>query len=132
MRFNNCWKQKRAPKPGGCIIIVVPYAPGVGAIFRDHHKHGWIVSRKRLVDMAEEVGFEIVRTRYSIGWITPRQGPVWAFGQVIARFTNAMLNLPLMSRLLESIRLDNFAEKVKRTIIELDAVEQRKSDGSIN
>jgi len=112
---------KRALKLQGRIIIIAPNAPGMGATFWDDYKQRWIVSRKRLVDMTEEAGFEIVRIRYSIGYIALGEGPLWAFGQVVAHFTSTVLNLPLVNRLSESTRLDNFAAKVKKTIVELVA-----------
>lgn len=121
---------KKALKPDGRFLIIAPNAPGMGTTFWDDYKQGWIVSRKRLIDMAEEAGFEVVSTRYSIGWITLKGGPIWSTGRVIARMTNALLNLPVISRLLETIGLDNFSAKVKKTIFELIAVEIRKPHGT--
>ena len=120
---------KKVLKPGGRILIIAPNAPGMGATFWDDYKQGWIVSRKRLMDMADEAGLEVVSTRYSIGWITLKGGPLYAIARVAARMTNSMLNLPAVSQFLEFVGLDGLAAKVKKTIFELVAVEIRKPIG---
>lgn len=121
---------KKVLVPGGRFVIVAPNAPGMGNTFWDDYKHGWLVSRKRLMDMAEEAGFEVVSTRYSIGWITLKGGPLGAAGRVVARMANALLNLSAISRLLEAAGLDMLAAKIKKTVFELVAVEIRKPYGS--
>jgi SAM-dependent methyltransferase len=116
----------RVLKPSGRMLIVAPNMPGMGATFWIDYKHGWPVSRARLVGMAEDAGFEVASTRYSIGWITLGQGPVWALGRLIARAANAALNIPPLARLLEAVGLGALAGKIRKTIFELVAVELRK------
>jgi SAM-dependent methyltransferase len=117
---------RRVLKPGGRLVVVAPNAPGTGATFFDDYKQCWYVSRKRLCDMGEEAHFELLGYRYTIGWITLMGGIGGVFLRTIARFVNTLMNLPLISRLLEGIGLNRFSAKVKKTIFELVAVELRK------
>lgn len=117
---------RRVLKPGGRLVVVAPNAPGTGATFFDDYKQCWHVSRKRLCDMGEESHFELLGSRYTVGWITLMGGAGGVFLRTIARFTNSVLNLPLISRLLEGIGLGTFSAKVKKTIFELVAVELRR------
>lgn len=121
---------KRTLVPGGRFVVVAPNAPGTGATFWEDYKQNWPVSRKRLVDMAADAGFEVLSTRYSVGWVTLRGGFLGAALRFAARSANASLNVSFVSRLLESIKLDTFAAKVRKTIFELVAVEMEKPDGS--
>ena len=116
----------RVLRPRGRLILCSPNAPGCGQTFYDDYKHGWYVSRKRLIDMALECGYEVHRARYTIGWITMLSGPKGAIMGIAARSVMAVLNFSPMTRLLEGVGLEPLAAKVRKTLFELVVIELRK------
>lgn len=117
---------RRVLRPGGRCFVIAPNAPGMGASFHDDYKHGWVTSRRRLTDMAEDAGFEVVHTWYTIGWITFIEGPASACGGLLARTAVGFSNLHLLARTLEAIGLDGFVTVLRKTLFELVVVELRK------
>ena len=117
---------KRVLAPAGRFLVVAPNGPGMGSTFWDDYKHGWYVSRKRLVEMAGDAGLEVLSSRYSVGWATLAGGSAGAILRVGARSTNTFLNLPVVRRLVESVGLEQLSAKVRKTIFELVAIELGK------
>jgi SAM-dependent methyltransferase len=119
----------RLLKPGGSIVILAPNGPGAGRAFWNDYKHGWYVSKPRLVDMGSDAGFICADTRYTLGWVTLAKGPHIALLRLVARIVMAILNITWFSRFLDAIRLSGLVRKVQKTLLEQVLVRLTKTAG---
>ena len=117
---------RKALKPGGRLLVVAPNALGMGRTFWDDFKHGWVVTPKRLHEMAEEVGLSPGRPRYTLGWITILNGPLGVLGGLLGRSTVGTLNFGPLSRALEAVGLGELSAKVRKTVFELTVMEMTR------
>lgn len=116
--FELLLEARRVLKPGGSILVIAPNAPAAGRAFWNDYKHGWYVSKQRLVDMGSDAGLSCADSRFTWGWITLSQGPQFALLRYFSRIVMAVLNITWFSRLLEAIGLAGLVRKVQKTLLE--------------
>jgi SAM-dependent methyltransferase len=114
---------KRVLKPGGRILLIVPNYLSIKEIFFEDYKHGWITTKKRIIDMLLDCHYEIMGSRYTIGWITMRMNPLTSISRVFFSMIMGVLRINIIHRFLEAIKLDTLSNKLKKTFFELVVVE---------
>jgi len=120
---------KRVLKPGGKILMIVPNYLTLKAIFFEDYKHGWVTTKKRMVDMLSDCHYDVLGHRYTIGWITMRMNPFTGFLRFVTYIALVFLRCSLVERLLEVTKLSTISNKVKKTVFELIVIEaQHRKD----
>jgi SAM-dependent methyltransferase len=114
---------KRVLKRNGRVLLVVPNYLSLKTIFFEDYKHGWVTTKKRMIDMLQECNFEIRSCRYTIGWITMRMNPLTAILRFGISAVFAILRLHFIDRFLETIKMAGFSNKFKKTVFELIVIE---------
>jgi len=114
---------RRVLKPNGKILLIVPNYLSLKEIFFEDYKHGWITTKKRLMDMLLDCHYEILGFRYTIGWITMRMNPLTAFLRFGISIVFAILRLNMVERSMEFFKLDVLGNKIKKTFFELIVIE---------
>ena len=120
---------RRILRPGGKILLIVPNYLSQKEIFFEDYKHGWITSKKRLVDMLLDCHYDILGTRYTIGWITMRRNPGISILRFIIFLVMCFLRLNIVERLVEATKLHSFAYRFKKTFFELIVIEAQVPRG---
>ena len=114
---------KRVLKTDGKILIIVPNYLNLKAIFYEDYKHGWIATKKRMIDMLSDCHYEVLGSRYTIGWITMRMNPLTACLRLAIYLVMCILRINVVARVLEIFKLDAISSKFKKTFFELIIVE---------
>jgi SAM-dependent methyltransferase len=121
----------RVVKPGGKVLLIVPNYLSIKEIFFEDYKHGWITTKKRIIDMLSDCHYEVLGYRYTIGWITMRMNPLTAIFRIIVSLIMATLRINIIERFLEAIKLDTLTNKFKKTFFELVVVEAQVKKSSV-
>lgn len=116
---------KRILKPNGKLLVIVPNYLHIKEIFFEDYKHGWVTTKKRLGDMLLDCHYEILRSRYTIGWITMRKNLLIALLRFVISMIMAILRLNIIDRSLEAVKLDTLSYKFKKTFLELIVMEAK-------
>jgi SAM-dependent methyltransferase len=114
---------RRVLKPGGRVLIIVPNYLSLKEIFFEDYKHGWVTTKKRLMDMLLDCHYKICGCRYTIGWITMRRNFLTTSLRFVISIIMAILRLNFIERFLETIKLDTLSSKFKKTVFELIVIE---------
>ena len=122
---------KRVLKADGKILIIFPNYLSLKSIFFEDYKHGWVTTKKRLQDMLLDCHYQILDTRYTIGWITMRKDPAVIMLKLLAHAILLFQRMYLVERFLEVIKLDKFSSKIKKTIFELVVIEAQIKKGEV-
>ena len=116
---------RRVLRPGGRVLLIVPNYLATKEIFFDDYKHGWVTTKRRMFDMLGDCGFDVVGSRYTIGWITMRNNPLVICARIVSYLSLWVLRMHFVARILEALRLDALAKKFKKTLFELIVIEAR-------
>lgn len=114
---------KRVLRPDGKILIIVPNYLTLKAIFYEDYKHGWITTKKRMIDMLSDCHYKVLGYRYTIGWITMRMNPLTACLRFAIYLIMCVLRVNVVTRILETLKLDVISSKFIKTFFELIVIE---------
>lgn len=114
---------KRILKPGGKILLLAPNYLNLKTMFFEDYRHGWVVTKRRLIDMLSDCDYEVLGHRYTIGLITMRMNPLTGLSRLTIHLVMSILGLNLVDRLLETLRLDTLGNKFKKTFFEAVVIE---------
>ena len=116
---------RRVLRPGGRILLIVPNYLATKEIYFDDYKHDWITTKRRMFDMLGDCGFDVVGSRYTIGWITMRSNPLVICARIVSYLLLWALRQHFVARILEAVGLHVLAKKLKKTLFELIVIEAR-------
>ena len=123
--FNVLLEMRRVLTSEGRILVIVPNYLRIKDFFFEDYKHGWVTTRKRVIDMLNDCHFEIIGSRYTLGWITMRTNLLVSFLRLFLSLSLALLRINFVDRILETFKLERLSYRFQKTFFELVAIEAR-------